>query len=178
MSPDEYKNGGEPLRINYQHTQSPFGNLMIASTSKGICSISFVDDEERALELLQNRFPKATYTNQPDVTQQQALSIFTQDGSQLAKINLHLKGTDFQLKVWEALLTVPMGQLSTYKKIATQIHHPKAYRAVGTAVGDNPIAFLIPCHRIIQSSGAFGNYHWGSTIKTAIIDWEAARMER
>jgi AraC family transcriptional regulator of adaptative response/methylated-DNA-[protein]-cysteine methyltransferase len=110
-----------------------------------------------------------------DLIQQNALYIFTQDWSRLPEVKLHLKGTDFQLKVWETLLKIPMGGLSTYKDIAGQLGNSKASRAVGSAVGDNPVAFLIPCHRVIQSTGIIGQYHWGATRKTAMIGWEAAR---
>jgi AraC family transcriptional regulator of adaptative response/methylated-DNA-[protein]-cysteine methyltransferase len=103
------------------------------------------------------------------------LYIFTHDWDKLHQVKLHLKGTDFQLKVWETLLKIPMGELATYGKIAEKIHKPRASRAVGTAIGNNPVAFLIPCHRIIQSSGHFGGYMWGNTRKTAIIGWEAAQ---
>jgi len=107
--------------------------------------------------------------------QQNALYIFTHDWSKLHQIKLHLKGTDFQVKVWEALLKIPMGKLSTYGSIAAVIDKPKASRAVGTAIGDNPVAFLIPCHRVIQSTGGFGQYHWGRVRKTTMIGWEAAK---
>jgi AraC family transcriptional regulator of adaptative response/methylated-DNA-[protein]-cysteine methyltransferase len=111
-----------------------------------------------------------------DMAQQNVLYIFTHDWSQLNKIKLHLKGTAFQLKVWETLLKIPMGQLTTYGGIAKSIQQPNASRAVGTAVGDNPVAFLIPCHRVIQSSGIIGQYHWGSIRKKAMIGWEAAQV--
>jgi AraC family transcriptional regulator of adaptative response/methylated-DNA-[protein]-cysteine methyltransferase len=101
--------------------------------------------------------------------------IFANDWSEVSKIKLHLKGTDFQLKVWDALLKIPKGQLSSYGNIAHEIQNPKAARAVGTAIGSNPVAFLIPCHRVIQSSGEIGGYRWGNTRKTAIIGWEASR---
>jgi len=175
MSPGEYKNGGEDLTINYSFAESPFGNILVASTPKGICHLAFADDERKALDLLQNMFPKATYRQMVDMTQQNVLYIFTHDWSQLSQIKLHLKGTVFQLKVWEALLKIPMGQLATYSHIARQIQRPNATRAVGTAIGENPIAFLIPCHRVIQSSGVFGQYHWGSVRKTAMIGWEASQ---
>ena len=110
-----------------------------------------------------------------DLIQQNVLYIFTHDWSQLNQIKLHLKGTEFQLKVWETLLKIPMGQVTTYGTIAKKINTPSGSRAVGTAVGDNPVAFLIPCHRIIQSTGAIGGYHWGSIRKSAIIGWEAAK---
>ena len=174
MTPGEYKNGGENLSINYSFAESPFGNILVASTAKGICHIAFADDEKKALEALQKTFPNADYKQMVDLAQQNVLYIFTHDWSKLNQIKLHLKGTEFQLKVWETLLKIPMGQLTTYGNIAKQIQQPNASRAVGTAIGDNPVAFLIPCHRVIQSTGVFGQYHWGSTRKTAIIGWEAA----
>jgi len=175
MTPGEYKNGGRNLSINYSFAQSPFGNILVASTSKGICHLSFYEDENMALQTLQNKFPEAIYTQLADLEQQNALFIFNHDWTKLREIKLHLKGTDFQIKVWESLLKIPMGQLSTYGAIAKNLANPNAARAVGTAIGDNPVAFLIPCHRVIQSSGAFGGYHWGTDRKTAIIGWEAAK---
>jgi len=177
MSPGEYKNGGEELTINYSFAETPFGNILVASTVKGICHLAFADDEKTALEVLRNVFPMATYRQMVDMAQQNVLYIFTHDWSKLNQIKLHLKGTSFQLKVWEALLKIPMGQLATYGRIADQIQQPRASRAVGTAIGENPVAFLIPCHRVIQSSGVFGQYHWGAVRKTAIIGWEAAQKE-
>jgi AraC family transcriptional regulator of adaptative response/methylated-DNA-[protein]-cysteine methyltransferase len=176
MTPGEYKNGGEQLHINYSFAQTPFGNLLVASTAKGICYMAFVDgDEATAFTDLQNHFPQATYHRVLDMIQQNALFIFTQDWSRLNEIKLHLKGTAFQLKVWETLLKIPIGGLTTYAGIAASINNPKACRAVGSAVGDNPVAFLIPCHRVIKSTGETGQYHWGSPRKNAIIGWEAAK---
>jgi AraC family transcriptional regulator of adaptative response/methylated-DNA-[protein]-cysteine methyltransferase len=174
MTPGEYKNGGENLSINYSFAETPFGNILVASTPKGICHIAFADDAGIELELLKAKFPNAAYKQIADVAQQQALYIFTHDWNKIGEIKLHLKGTDFQLKVWETLLKIPAGQLTTYGKVAQNIGIPTASRAVGTAIGANPVAFLIPCHRIIQSTGNFGGYHWGSIRKTAIIGWEAA----
>src|SRR3990170_7379144 len=174
MTPGEYKNGGENLSINYSYAESPFGFLLIASTPKGICNISFADDEQQALNNLMLRFPNASYKQMVDLVQQNALFIFTHDWSRLNQVKLHLKGTAFQLKVWETLLKIPMGKLTTYGSIARQIQVPNASRAVGTAIGDNPVAFLIPCHRIIQSTGVIGGYRWGAVRKTAIIGWESA----
>jgi AraC family transcriptional regulator of adaptative response/methylated-DNA-[protein]-cysteine methyltransferase len=176
MTPGEYKNGGENLNINYSFAESPFGNIIVASTPKGICHVAFADDETNALETLMNKFPNAYFKQMTDLIQQNALFIFTHDWNKLNEIKLHLKGTHFQIKVWETLLKIPMGQLTTYGNIAKHIESPKASRAVGTAIGDNPVAFLIPCHRVIQSSGIFGGYHWGSSRKTAMIGWEAAKM--
>ena len=156
---------------------SPFGELFIASTNKGICCLEFADDHDAAFHSLLKKFPNATFTPAVDEMQQNALSIFTQDWRKLKDIKLHLKGTDFQLKVWETLLKIPVAGLTTYGDIAAGINNPKACRAVGTAVGENPVAFLIPCHRVIRSSGELGNYHWGEIRKTAIIGWEAAKNE-
>ena len=176
MTPGEFKNGGAALSIHYSFAESPFGNVLVASTQKGICHMAFADDEQKAFQALQYKFPNATYRQMVDLIQQNALYIFTHDWSKLDQVKLHLKGTEFQLKVWETLLKIPMGGLSTYKTIATEIEHPKAMRAVGSAIGQNPIAFIIPCHRVIQSAGTFGNYHWGATRKSAMIGWEAARV--
>jgi AraC family transcriptional regulator, regulatory protein of adaptative response / methylated-DNA-[protein]-cysteine methyltransferase len=177
MTPGEFKNGGVNLFINYSYAESPFGNILVASTPKGICYMAFADDEQQALTDLQLHFPKAHFKQMLDIIQQNALYIFTHDWSKLHQIKLHLRGTDFQLKVWETLLKIPMGQLSTYGTIAEKIKNPNASRAVGTAIGSNPVAFLIPCHRVIQSTGTFGGYMWGPTRKTAIIGWEAAKAK-
>lgn len=176
MTPGEYKNGGGQLSINYSFAESPFGNLIVASTAKGICYMAFADDEQIAFSHLQAQFPNAQYHQMVDMMQQNALYIFTRDWSQLNQIKLHLKGTPFQLKVWETLLKIPAGNLSTYSGIAQSIDNLGASRAVGSAVGANPVAFLIPCHRIIRSTGDFGQYHWGSTRKAAMIGWEAAQV--
>lgn len=176
MTPGEYKNGGAALAINYSYAESPFGTILVASTQKGICHMAFADDEQKALHELQQDFPNASYKQVVDRIQQNALYLFTHDWSQLDQIKLHLKGTAFQLKVWETLLKIPAGALSTYKTIAEQINNPNALRAVGSAIGQNPVAFIIPCHRVIQSAGTFGNYHWGPVRKTAMIGWEAAKV--
>lgn len=173
MTPGEYKNGGESLSINYSFAESPFGEVIVASTPKGICHMAFVDNHAEALQILKERFPNARYSQTVDELQRNAVSIFAQDWSKPGEIKLHLKGTGFQLKVWDALLKIPAGGLATYGDIASSISKPSASRAVGTAIGDNPVAFLIPCHRVIRSSGQLGGYRWGITRKTAIIGWEA-----
>ena len=175
MTPGEYKNGGEALHINYSFAETPFGNIIVASTSKGICHLAFADNEKEALSALKKSFPNASFKQVVDAIQQNALFIFTQDWKDLSRIKLHLKGTGFQVKVWEALLKIPMGGLATYADIASFVGNAKASRAVGSAVGDNPVAFLIPCHRVIKSTGAFGEYHWNSTRKTVIIGWESSK---
>lgn len=175
MTPGEYKNGGENLAINYCFAESPFGSLIVASTAKGICHIMFDDNEADALGALRQRFPNASYQQIVDKYQQDALFIFQKDWRQLDQIKLHLHGTAFQLKVWESLLKIPLGALTTYGSIAQTIGKPRASRAVGTAIGSNPVAYLIPCHRVIQGSGALGGYRWGPSRKSAMIGWEAAR---
>src|SRR3546814_778992 len=175
MTPGEYKNGGKQLSINYSWAESPFGLLIVASTEKGVCYMAFGESRQQTLESLTAMFPNACFRHQTDVAQQNAMFIFQDDWNHLPEIKLHLKGTPFQLKVWETLLKIPMGKLITYGDIANKLGNPRASRAVGTAIGSNPIAFLIPCHRVIQSTGAIGGYMWGSTRKAAIIGWEGAK---
>jgi AraC family transcriptional regulator of adaptative response/methylated-DNA-[protein]-cysteine methyltransferase len=176
MTPAEYKHGGKNLSISYSFQDSPFGNLIVASTAKGICYMAFEEDEEQACARLQSKFPNASFEVQADLHQQQALQIFSNDWNEMPRIKLHLKGTPFQLKVWESLLRIPMGERSTYGRIAADIGSPAASRAVGTAIGSNLVAYLIPCHRVIQSSGSIGGYMWGPTRKMAMIGWESAKV--
>ncbi|KNB61199.1 bifunctional helix-turn-helix domain-containing protein/methylated-DNA--[protein]-cysteine S-methyltransferase [Chryseobacterium sp. Hurlbut01] len=176
MSPAEYKNGGKNLKINYSFSGSPFGEIMTASTEKGVCYMAFAENKENALRDLVNKFPNASFFETKDEFQINALSIFHKDWTELNTIKLHLKGTDFQLKVWESLLTIPLGKLSTYGKLAEKIGSAKASRAVGTAIGSNPVAFLIPCHRVIQSTGKIGGYMWGSDRKQMMIGWESSKV--
>ena len=175
MTPAEYKHGGKGLSINYSFADSPFGSILIASTSKGICHLAFVENQQTAHAELIRQFPNASLQQKTDFLQQNALFVFTHDWTKLKEIKLHLKGTDFQLKVWQTLIKIPSGKLSTYGQIAEAIDNPKASRAVGSAIGDNPVAYLIPCHRVIQSTGHFGQYHWGSNRKAAIIGWEGCK---
>ncbi len=177
MTPAEYRNGGQELAINYSISETPFGYIMIGSTSKGICHMSFEKQEEEGLENLHSKFPNARLTNKADGLQKDALSIFENDWDELPQIKLHLKGTAFQLKVWEALLHIPLGSIATYGSVAQRINLQRASRAVGSAIASNPVAFLIPCHRVIKSSGALGGYMWGTTRKAAIIGWEGIKSE-
>lgn len=178
MTPAEYKNGGKHLTINHSFAHSPFGTIIIASTTKGICYLAFCTDTEAGFADLLSRFPNAVFTKQQDQFQQNALSIFMADWTRIKEIKLHLKGTGFQLKVWEALLKIPFGNLSTYSEVARAIEFPAASRAVGTAIGSNPVAFLIPCHRVIKSTGTIGGYMWGPIRKKAIIGWEFAKSDK
>ncbi len=171
MTPGEFKNGGESLKINYTYAGSPFGKMLVASTSKGICHMTFVDeDEETALQNLVRIFPNAMYSRSLDTAQQNALRVFSQDWSNLDEIKLHLKGTGFQIKVWATLLKVPVGGLTTYGDLAHSSGYKGASSSVRTALVSNPVAFLIPCHRVIKSNGEIGQY----IRKNAIIGWEAA----
>ncbi len=176
MTPGEFKNGGANLPINYSIAESPFGKLIVAATSKGVCHMQFEEDEELAFEGLRTRFPNAPFHQITDKLQQDALFIFQDDWKRLDQIKLHLSGTPFQIKVWESLLKIPEGRVSTYGDIASKIGNPNSFRAVGTAIGNNPVAYLIPCHRVIQKSGHLGGYRWGEDKKSAILGWEAAHV--
>jgi AraC family transcriptional regulator of adaptative response/methylated-DNA-[protein]-cysteine methyltransferase len=175
MTPGEFRNGGKDLHINFSFAESPFGDVIIASTQKGICYLAFVKEENEGFENLKTFFPNAQFIQKNDLIQQDALHFFKNDWNDLRKIKLHLKATPFQLKVWQSLLQIPFGSVSTYGTIANNIQNEKASRAVGTAIGSNPVAFLIPCHRVIRTTGVIGDYHWGSNRKTAILCWEAAK---
>ena len=170
MTPNEYDKEG--LSIHYSFAATPLGDILIASTMKGICYLAFADERTEALQSLKARYPQAHYRQQTDAKQQSAISIFMQEEYLPCDIKLHIKGTDFQMKVWEELLKIPFGAVSTYGGIAARIGRPRACRAVGTAVGENPVVLLIPCHRIIRATGEIGNYHWGRAKKKAILDWE------
>jgi AraC family transcriptional regulator of adaptative response/methylated-DNA-[protein]-cysteine methyltransferase len=178
MTPGEYKNGGENLTICYSYSTTTFGNIIIASTTKGICYMAFDNDKDIGISLLYAKFPKANYSEKTTPSHQKALQLL--DGNWMGKnsVKLHLKGSQFQLKVWETLLKTPMGSVTTYAAVANTIKLSTACRAVGTAIGANPVAFLIPCHRIIKSTGALGQYHWGKERKAALIGWEAAQIEK
>jgi len=176
MTPAEFKNGGRQLTIRYAFAPTLFGQVLIASTPKGICHLAFTESETVAIQQLKQRFPEAGYRHEPDQLQATALKLFQSDWSSLSAVKLHLKGTPFQLKVWESLLKIPIGQLSTYGSLAAKIGSSGASRAVGTAIGSNPVAFLIPCHRVIRNTGDTGGYMWGSTRKQAIIGWEQAQV--
>jgi AraC family transcriptional regulator, regulatory protein of adaptative response / methylated-DNA-[protein]-cysteine methyltransferase len=174
MTPGEYQHGGKNLSIYYSHAETLFGNILIASTDKGVCHISFVGENPDPAEI-RKRFPSASLEQKTDLHQQQALKMFHDDWTDLDRVKLHLKGTPFQLKVWNALLQIPSGSLKSYRHIAQELGDENASRAVGTAIGSNPIAYLIPCHRVITSAGALGGYHWGIDRKTAMIGREQAR---
>lgn len=175
-TPGEVKSGGAGIAIRYGFHESPFGEAMIAVTDRGLCALAFVqnDDRDHLLDELRARWPAAEITESVAATQKYARMIF---GDSAGDITLFVKGTNFQIRVWEALLRVPSGRAVTYEDIAFSIGQPTAVRAVGAAVGQNPIAYLIPCHRVLRKSGVFGEYHWGSTRKKALLGWESAQTE-
>jgi AraC family transcriptional regulator of adaptative response/methylated-DNA-[protein]-cysteine methyltransferase len=176
MTPGEFKNKGENLVIRYEFYETPFGEIIVASTPKGICHIGFANNESRSLRILRDRYANASMLHEAALPHQDVLKVFREDWENIPRIRLHLKATPFQLKVWEALLKIPFGQIRTYSQVADEIRYTTASRAVGTAVGSNPVAYLIPCHRVIKSTGVIGDYHWGNERKAAIIGWEAAKM--
>lgn len=176
MTPGEFKNGGEDLLIDYTFTTTVFGEIVIAATSKGVCKIDFTEDRSDAVGQLKAIWPNAVLQEKKNKHHLPVIAFFNQDWDNLSRIKLHLKGTPFQLKVWEALLKIPSGALSTYSAIAGFIDAPRAFRAVGTAIGENPVAYLIPCHRVIKSTGIIGEYHWGSIRKCSMIGWEQSLL--
>ncbi len=175
MSPGEYARQGAGLIIRYGWLSSPFGEALVMGTEKGICGIAFTAEMGRdwAWEDMASRWPEATYEKDPDLIRPWADAAFAQSG----EAALHLIGAPFQIKVWEALLQIPSGHVTTYSEIAGSIGSPRAVRAVGTAVGRNPVSWLIPCHRALRKSGALGGYHWGLPMKRAMLAYEAARVE-
>lgn len=181
MSPGDYAKGGEGLTIFWGWFESPFGPALVMGTDRGLCGMAFAAEtgEEAAMADLIGRWPRATFTEDPMMLRPWVLSAFGAAPGQNADTPLYLIGAPFQIKVWEALLTIPTGHVTTYGEIAGAIGHAKAVRAVGTAVGRNPISWLIPCHRALRKSGGpvghLGGYHWGLPVKRAMLAWEAAR---
>lgn len=177
MTPGEFRRGGEALTLNTATHDTRFGRVLMASTTKGICWISFIDTEgdEEERQDLRRRYPRADFQPGTDAHQQAALSWFDGAAQGPATVRLHLNGSPFQIKVWESLLRVPPARLTTYTRIARDVGNPGAARAVGSAIGNNPVAMLIPCHRVIRASGALGGYRWGLPRKAALLGWESAQ---
>ena len=175
-TPGEFKAGGVGLSIDYAVHNSPFADIFVAATARGICKLSFIDKSkvESHIADLQRRWPKAVLRNQDSDRLAAIESLFTSqkiDGP----LSLHVSGTNFQIHVWRALLQIPQGTLNSYSQVAEAVGRPKAARAVGSAIGLNAVAFFIPCHRVLQQSGNIGGYHWGTTRKHAMHAWESAR---
>jgi AraC family transcriptional regulator, regulatory protein of adaptative response / methylated-DNA-[protein]-cysteine methyltransferase len=176
ITPAEYKRKGEGLTISYGTHETPFGYAFIAITTRGILALTFLSVDESIDELvsLKNTFPKAEFIENQEDTSIFINQIFVESDSK-NPLTLLVRGTNFQIKVWEALLKIPSGKLACYEDIAKLIDKPTAQRAVGTAIGSNHIAYLIPCHRVIQKIGTTGNYRWGEYRKKAILGWEGSR---
>jgi AraC family transcriptional regulator of adaptative response/methylated-DNA-[protein]-cysteine methyltransferase len=180
ITPGEYKQKGAGLTIQYGFHDSPFGECLIALTERGICGLQFVanDDREAALAELKASWPQAEFVADEEATRPFVDPIFNlSDVEERPSLPLYLKGTNFQIQVWQALLKIPAGTAVSYGTVAQMIGNPKAARAIGTAVSHNPVGYLIPCHRVIRQAGNLGDYRWGSSRKKAILGWEAARFQ-
>jgi AraC family transcriptional regulator of adaptative response/methylated-DNA-[protein]-cysteine methyltransferase len=178
MSPGEWKSGGEGLAISYGFHPSPFGTALVMATDRGLCGLAFADpgQEKSALADMRGRWPKARYIEDPARTAPIAQRIFDRSLWRPDRpLRVVLIGTDFEVRVWETLMRIPLGHASTYSNVADTIGAPKAARAVGAAVGKNPVCFVVPCHRVIGKSGDLTGYHWGLTRKRAMLGWEAGR---
>lgn len=175
MTPGEYKDGGARLTIAYGVEDTPFGPAVVMRTPRGICGLEFLDPDDDALSLTRARWPRAeiiaAHENDGLIAR-----LFGEHPEQGEPIRLHLKGTPFQIQVWEALLKISSAHASTYKRVAEQVSKASAARAVGGAVGQNPVAVLIPCHRVIKESGAVEGYRWGTDRKRALLAWESAHV--
>lgn len=178
MSPGDYARRGAGLELGWAWADTPFGSALAMASDRGLCGLAFSAEcgEERAMADLTGRWPNATFREDPEIVLP-LLGAALQRGQAAEPAKLHLIGAPFQIKVWEALLTIPEGTVTTYSNIAAAIGHPKAVRAVGTAVGRNPVSWLIPCHRALRKGGALGGYHWGLPVKRALLAREAARQE-
>ena len=174
MSPGEYARGGEGLAIAWGWFDTPFGPALAMGTERGLCGLAFAAEKGQAAALadMRARWPRAVYAEAPERVAHWVEAAF---GG--GETRLHLIGAPFQIKVWEALLQVPSGHVTTYSDLAAAIGHPRAVRAVGTAVGRNPLSFVIPCHRALRKAGGLGGYHWGLGVKRAMLAWEAARLD-
>jgi len=178
VTPGEYKSHGAGLTIRYGLHPTPFGECLIGMTERGICHLGFVQTSEGdAIDALVSDWQGARMIEDHRSTAPLIAPIFILNRREELPLRLHLRGTNFQLKVWEALLKIPTGAVTTYEGIAGQIGSPSAARAVGTAIGHNPVAVLIPCHRVIRKLGGFGNYRYGAARKKALLGWEALHLE-
>ena len=175
-SPGEIKAAGDGLRISYGFAASPFGECLIGEAARGICHLAFVDSSpEQSVARLSAQWPGASLSRDDAAARETALNVFARVGVERAPLRAYVKGTAFQVRVWRALLEVEQGSLVTYAQLASTVCGPNAARAVGAALGRNPLAYLIPCHRVIRETGVVGGYRWGDTRKRAMIAWESAR---
>jgi AraC family transcriptional regulator of adaptative response/methylated-DNA-[protein]-cysteine methyltransferase len=179
MTPGDFKTGGAGLTLRFGFHPSPFGEAILVATERGLAGLGFVDDSDReaALADMKARWPKAEYVEDQAATAPLARRIFDPLAWQQEQpLRVVLIGTDFEVRVWQTLLRIPLGRATTYSEIANRVGKPSAARAVGAAVGKNPISFVVPCHRVLGKSGALTGYHWGLTRKQAILGWEAGRL--
>lgn len=172
MSPGEYKHGGDGVTIRYGFAQTPFGTMVAGATDRGLCTLEFLDDPE-AFDVRDGPWPRARFLRDDSIAESLAPQLFGDDVRE--PIRVHVRGTNFQLRVWNALLGIAPGTVRSYAQLAHAIGEPSAARAVGNALAANPVGVLIPCHRVIASTGTIGNYRWGTSRKRALIAWEAAR---
>lgn len=178
MTPAEYRDGSINLAICFHTYPTPFGEILIASTHRGVCKVVFLEKSEDVISLLRTSYPHASIEQKIKPEHEAVLSWLRRAGTSSQPLQLHLQGTPFQLQVWEALLSIPEGNLTTYGELASRLGNPGASRAVGSAVGANPVAYLIPCHRVIRSDGGLGGYMWGTDRKKQLISWEMAKTEQ
>lgn len=175
MSPGEFARAGEGLDIAFGWFDTPFGQALAMGTDRGLCGLAFSAETgaDAAMADMRGRWPRAAFVDAPERIAPWVEAAFAERG----ETRLHLAGGPFQIKVWEALLRVPSGHVTTYSDIAVAIGHPTAVRAVGTAVGRNPVSWIVPCHRALRKAGGLGGYHWGLDVKRAMLAWEAARLD-
>jgi AraC family transcriptional regulator of adaptative response/methylated-DNA-[protein]-cysteine methyltransferase len=179
MSPGEWKSGGEGLIVRYGFHPSPFGVALVMMTERGLAGLAFNDpgEEQKSLADMTGRWPKAQFIEDRQATAATARRIFDPNEWRADRpLRVVLIGTDFQVRVWETLLHIPLGRAVTYSDIAAKVCTPAASRAVGAAVGRNPISFVVPCHRVMGTNGDITGYHWGITRKRAMLGWEAGRL--
>ncbi|HJU31335.1 MAG TPA: bifunctional helix-turn-helix domain-containing protein/methylated-DNA--[protein]-cysteine S-methyltransferase [Hyphomicrobiaceae bacterium] len=181
MTPGDYKRRGKGLDMAYGFHASPFGEALLIATERGLAGLAFVDEDkgqtrQDALADMMQRWPRANYVEAPQKTAAHARQVFASEWDRRQPVRLVMIGTDFDVRVWESLLKIPMGRAVSYTDIARHIGSPSASRAVGSAVGRNPISFVVPCHRVLRGDGSLGGYHWGLTRKRALIGWETGRL--
>lgn len=177
MTPEQCRRAGGTLHIKIATHKTHFGQVLMASNEQGICALRFIDGSgPLAMEKLRGCFPYAQFSTGEDAHQQAAMRHFGAERPAGSPLHLHLQGSLFQLEVWESLLRIPFGQVVSYGQIARELHRPGAARAVGTAIGSNPVAVLIPCHRVLRSNGALGGYRWGAARKAELIAWESKQQ--
>ena len=178
VTPGEFKRRGEGINIEWGIGPTPFGPAFVGITERGICSFEFVDGSPgQHVKKLKAAWPKAEIRDNERKIAGILKKLFTKPGGSNIPVHVLVRGTNFQVNVWKALLRIPAGSTTSYGQVASAIGSPKAARAVGSAIGDNPVALLIPCHRVIQQSGALGGYHWGSVRKQALLAWETAHLD-